>query len=77
MLGRDLTDEEASVRGTVVKGLTKSDIRFLDTFEGDVSVDLFTSPSSAREIVQRERLSISPGRKFNDAHRNTRARLCS
>lgn len=35
-MGRDLNEDEASVRGSVVKGLTASDIRFLDTFEGDV-----------------------------------------
>lgn len=33
---RELTDDEASVRGCVVKGLTAADIRLLDTFEGDV-----------------------------------------
>lgn len=36
---RDLTADEASVRGSVVKGLTASDIRFLDTFEGDVGAN--------------------------------------
>lgn len=35
-MGRDLNEDEASVRGSVVKGLTASDIQFLDTFEGDV-----------------------------------------
>jgi len=49
VLKRKLSDDEASVRGTVVKGLTKSDIRFLDTFEGDeytrdvVTVDLLSA----------------------------------
>lgn len=37
VMGRALTDDEASVRGCVVKGLTAADLRFLDTFEGDVS----------------------------------------
>jgi len=34
LLGRELTAEERSVRGTLVAGLTLQDIRFLDIFEG-------------------------------------------
>jgi len=34
LLGRELTVEERSVRGTLVAGLTLQDIRFLDIFEG-------------------------------------------
>ena len=37
IIGRTLSKEEASVRGTVVRGLSAADVRFLDTFEGDVS----------------------------------------
>jgi hypothetical protein len=36
VLGRELTEDEGSVRGTVVKGLKSSDISLLDIFEGDV-----------------------------------------
>lgn len=36
LLGRELTVEERSVRGTLVAGLTLQDIRFLDMFEGFV-----------------------------------------
>ena len=35
-MGRPLSEDEACVRGTVVKGLTESDMQLLDTFEGDV-----------------------------------------
>jgi len=35
LLGRELTQEENSVRGTLVTGFTSMDIRFLDVFEGD------------------------------------------
>lgn len=38
IIGRTLSKEEASVRGTIVNGLSAADIRFLDTFEGDVSL---------------------------------------
>jgi hypothetical protein len=34
LLGRELTAEENSVRGTLVAGLTAKDITFLDVFEG-------------------------------------------
>ena len=34
---RDLTREERSVRGILVTGLTKHDMRALDYFEGSVS----------------------------------------
>jgi len=36
LLERELTVEENSVRGTLVTGLTKDDIAFLDTFEGNM-----------------------------------------
>ncbi|EIW84373.1 hypothetical protein CONPUDRAFT_142687 [Coniophora puteana RWD-64-598 SS2] len=35
MFSRELTEEERSVRGTMVTGLTERDIRLLDVFEGD------------------------------------------
>ncbi|KAH9180857.1 hypothetical protein EDB89DRAFT_1840899 [Lactarius sanguifluus] len=35
LLGRELTSEENSVRGTLVTGLTAKDIAILDVFEGD------------------------------------------
>lgn len=38
LLGRELTQEENSVRGTLVTGFTLMDIRFLDVFEGDVRI---------------------------------------
>ncbi|EPQ52835.1 hypothetical protein GLOTRDRAFT_46720 [Gloeophyllum trabeum ATCC 11539] len=34
---KELEPEERSVRGTLVTGLNKRDMDFLDTFEGDVS----------------------------------------
>lgn len=34
---RRLDDDEACVRGTYVRGLTKVDVLALDAFEGDVS----------------------------------------
>ena len=36
LLGRELTPEENSVRGTLVSGLTGEDITLLDVFEGNV-----------------------------------------
>ena len=38
LLGRELTQEENSVRGTLVTGFTAMDIMFLDVFEGDVRI---------------------------------------
>ena len=38
LLGRELTSEENSVRGTLVSGLTAEDIALLDVFEGDVRI---------------------------------------
>jgi hypothetical protein len=38
LLGRELTAEENSIRGTLVTGLTADDIAFLDTFEGHVRI---------------------------------------
>ncbi|KAF8261065.1 hypothetical protein EI94DRAFT_1746861 [Lactarius quietus] len=35
LLGRELTSEENSVRGTLVSGLTAGDITLLDVFEGN------------------------------------------
>jgi hypothetical protein len=37
LFDRELTQEEGSVRGTLVKGLTAEDMKYLDYFEGDVS----------------------------------------
>ena len=34
-MGRELTEDEATVRGRLVTGLTADDIRLLDVFEGD------------------------------------------
>lgn len=36
ILGRELSQGESSVRGTLVSGLTSQDVAFLDEFEGDV-----------------------------------------
>jgi hypothetical protein len=38
LLGRKLTSEEDSVRGTLVSGLTGKDFAFLDCFEGNVRI---------------------------------------
>jgi hypothetical protein len=35
LLGRELTAEENSIRGTLVTGFTTEDIQFLDVFEGN------------------------------------------
>ncbi|KAN0140918.1 hypothetical protein V8E53_001362 [Lactarius tabidus] len=40
LLGRELTSEENSVRGTLVSGLTAEDVALLDVFEGDEYVRL-------------------------------------
>ena len=42
MLGHDLEPEDRSVRGSLVLGLSKSDIGFLDVFEGSVGTSLPT-----------------------------------
>lgn len=36
IFGRELTQEENNVRGSLVAGLTEEDIRILDVLEGDV-----------------------------------------
>lgn len=36
--GKDLSEEDICVRGTLVNGLTIKDIRLLDFFEGTVSI---------------------------------------
>jgi len=40
LLGRELTSEESSIRGTLVSGLTTKDLSFLDYFEGSQYVRL-------------------------------------
>ena len=40
LLGRELTPEENSIRGTLVTGFTKEDFMFLDVFEGNVRLSL-------------------------------------
>ncbi|KAJ9109301.1 hypothetical protein QFC21_000630 [Naganishia friedmannii] len=35
LLGRELTEEESSVRGTFVQGLSLADVRALDVFEAE------------------------------------------
>lgn len=37
LFNRDLTQDERSVRGNLVVGLSKKDIELLDVFEGDVN----------------------------------------
>lgn len=37
LIGRELTQDERSVRGVVVKGITKKEIKLLDDFEGMVN----------------------------------------
>ena len=46
MLDHDLEPEDRSVRGSLVLGLSESDIGFLDTFEGDVGTFLPTIKTS-------------------------------
>ncbi len=38
LLGRELTSEENSIRGTLVSDLTAEDVALLDEFEGDVGI---------------------------------------
>lgn len=40
LLGRELTPEENSIRGTLVTGFTNKDFMFLDAFEGNVRLSL-------------------------------------
>jgi hypothetical protein len=48
LLGRELTPEENSVRGTLVTGFTAMDIVFLDVFEGDVRIKALSTYSFVR-----------------------------
>ena len=43
LLGRELTPEENSIRGTLVTGFTNQDFMFLDVFEGNVRLSLTLS----------------------------------
>ena len=43
LFDRDLEQEERSVRGTLVRGLTLTDIGHLDIFEGDVRLPILPS----------------------------------
>jgi hypothetical protein len=45
LLGRELSFEERSVRGTLVANLTNSDMGLLDVFEGNVCIGLEQRPS--------------------------------
>lgn len=49
VMGRDLTEDESRVRGTVVRGLNQSDIEVLDLFEGDVRATSSRSLSQAKK----------------------------
>jgi hypothetical protein len=40
LLGRELTPEENSIRGTLVTGFTNQDFMLLDVFEGNVRLSL-------------------------------------
>ena len=42
MLDHDLAPEDRSVRGSLVLGLSKTDMNFLDVFEGDVGTSFRT-----------------------------------
>lgn len=46
LLGREVTPEENCVRGTLVTGLTPEDFTFLDVFEGNVRLFLYSILSS-------------------------------
>lgn len=43
LFNRKLSDDERSVRGNVVVGLSDKDVEFLDLFEGDVSLSLVST----------------------------------
>jgi len=60
LFDRQLTQDERSVRGTVVMGLTEEDIRLLDVFEGDVRRKLFKFFSDLTSLI----IGIYPGRCF-------------
>ena len=54
LLGRELTQEENSVRGTLVTGFTATDVMFLDVFEGNVRIylsALYPSPLFINELL--------------------------
>ena len=70
---RKLTQEERSVRGMLVTGLTKRDMAALDTFEGTVSVPrrFLLTLSGKRQIhffkgYERAEVSVHPLEKFQD-----------
>jgi hypothetical protein len=52
-MGRELTSDERSVRGVVVKGLTGSDLRHLDVFEGVASTMVSCHPRLFVDIATR------------------------
>lgn len=47
LIGRELTEDERSVRGVIVRGLTKSDFQLLDNFEGMASALATLSPHTS------------------------------
>ncbi|TFK20281.1 hypothetical protein FA15DRAFT_673599 [Coprinopsis marcescibilis] len=63
LFSRELSQDERSVRGTLVMGLTESDIEFLDYFEGDeykrVEVDIHPlAPSASISTHSEEDLDL-------------------
>ncbi|KAG8864953.1 mitochondrial Homoaconitase [Tulasnella sp. 330] len=46
-----ISDDEKTVRGVVVRGLTAQDIALLDVFEGDVSHDLIRVSAAAGALL--------------------------
>jgi hypothetical protein len=54
---KDLAAEDRCVRGTLVRGLTKADMDFLDVFEGDVSIATIQLYSS---LIKHDHLGIHP-----------------
>ncbi|KAF6757290.1 hypothetical protein DFP72DRAFT_809609 [Ephemerocybe angulata] len=80
LFSRDLEQEERSVRGTLVRGLTLTDIGHLDIFEGDeyerlsVSVhplaafnELSTGSSSADSLIPQHATPLPPVQELPEA----------
>lgn len=65
-MGRELTSDERSVRGVVVKGLTGSDLRRLNIFEGMASaivsqqLELFVYMATRITILSMFLFIVSP-----------------
>ena len=56
MFDRDLNLEEKSVRGSLVTGLSKEDVRLLDIFEGNVSAASHFEKCRHKETLPRSNI---------------------